>query len=109
CKAAVAGQCRGSHARGRVDLLELGIPVRIAGGPFWMALCKAAARHDLEVDRRFADREARHGSGREVGMMKIVAMKRRDRIGMRNEIALPRKGARDRADDCGGESGVVGT
>jgi hypothetical protein len=56
-----------------------------------MALCKAAAPHDLEVaDWRFADREARHGGGREIGVMKIIAVERRDRIGMRNEIALRR-------------------
>src|SRR5262249_60547197 len=40
-------------------------------------------------------------------MMKIVAMKRRDRIGMRNEIALPRKGAHDRPDDGAGGSVVL--
>src|SRR5262249_62053634 len=84
---AVDGDHRGSDELGRVDLGDLGIPIRIAGGPIWMALCKAAARHDLEVaDWGFADREARHGGSREVEVMQVVAVKRRDRIRMRNEI-----------------------
>src|SRR6516165_10040865 len=56
-----------------------------------------------------ADREARHSGGREVGVMKIIAVERRDRIGMRNEIALRRKGAHDRPDDGAGGSVVLRT
>src|SRR5262249_14390108 len=104
----VHGEHRGSYELGRVDLVDLGIPIRIAGGPIRMALCKAAARRDLEVaDWRFADREARHGGGREVGVMKIIAVERRDRIGMRNEIALRRKGTHDRPDEGAGGSVVA--
>src|SRR5262249_37823687 len=40
----VHGEHRGIYERGRVDLVDLRIPIRIAGGPIRMALCKGAAR-----------------------------------------------------------------
>ena len=66
-----------------------------------MKLCKAPQHRDLEIVGRCL-REPRAGGRREVGMVKIVAMERRDGIGMRNEIVLARKRAHDRAGDGAG-------
>src|SRR4051794_34288183 len=84
----------GGYEFARIDLVDLGIPIEVASGPLGMALREATARPDLQIATRcLARRDARRGGGREVDVMEIVAMERRYRIGMRDEIAFPGKAA----------------
>src|SRR5262245_1623030 len=84
----------GGYEIAGIDLVDFGIPIVIASGPLGMALREATSRYDLEIAARcFAHRDARRGRRREIDVMKIVAVERRYRIGMCDEIALPGKAA----------------
>src|SRR6478735_5966212 len=98
----------GGYEIARIDLIDFGIPIGIASGPLGMALREATARCDLEIAARcFARRDARRGSRREIYVMKIVAVERRYRIGMCDEIALPGKAAHHSRDNRASRSIVA--